>query len=78
MNFYPQDNPFKNFDNDKADSLIQHAESICRDETDAAAHLAACLMALVPDLNLAINMIGYVESQAATDPWKIFPQNRRN
>jgi hypothetical protein len=60
-----KDDPFKNFDNDKADSLLQHAESICDDEIDAAAHLAACLMALVPDLDLAINMIGYVEFQAA-------------
>tara|TARA_Y100000593_G_scaffold71367_1_gene131035 strand:+ start:362 stop:559 length:198 start_codon:yes stop_codon:yes gene_type:complete len=56
-------NPFANFHPDKADKLLEFAESICVDEIDAAAHLAACLMGLVPRKEVANAMLDYVEHQ---------------
>ena len=58
-------NFFANFDPDKADKLLKYAESICVDEIDAAAHLAACLMGLVPRKEIASIMLDYIEIQAA-------------
>jgi hypothetical protein len=41
------------FDPNKAKQLVNLAEKICDDEQQAALHLAACLMRLVPDLEYA-------------------------
>ena len=57
-------NPFANFDPEKADKLLAFAEEICIDEIDAAAHLAACLMGIVPNSKHALVMLEYVELQA--------------
>lgn len=54
-------NAFSNFDPDKADKLLALAEEICIDEIDAAAHLAASLMSIVPNSKHALVMLGYVE-----------------
>ena len=60
----PKDNPFSNFDPEKADQLLSFAQSLCKDEIDAAAHFAACLMGLVPTLEIATTMLEYVDIQA--------------
>jgi hypothetical protein len=57
-------NPFANFDPEKADTLLAVAKEMCIDEIDAAAHLAACLMGLVPRKEIANAMLDYVELQA--------------
>ena len=65
----PENNPFKDFDPEKADQILSFAQSICKDEIDAAAHFAACLMGLCPRLEVAISMVEYVAMQEAV--WKI-------
>jgi hypothetical protein len=56
--------PFKGFDPNKADQLLNLAEEICDDEQQAALHLAACLMGLVPDLEYAQLLCKCVDIQA--------------
>jgi hypothetical protein len=56
--------PFKGFDPNKADQLLRLAEEICEDEQQAALHLAACLMGLVPDLKYAHLLCECVDIQA--------------
>ena len=56
--------PFKDFDPDKADQLLNLAEKICDDEQQAALHLAACLMGLVPDLKYAQILCESVDIEA--------------
>ena len=53
-------NPFKDYAPEKADQIFAHAESICVDEVDAAAHFAACLMSIVRDPDVAHQMLDYV------------------
>jgi hypothetical protein len=56
--------PFKGFDPNKADQLLRLAEEICDNEQEAALHLAACLMGLVPDLQYAHLLCECVDIQA--------------
>tara|TARA_R100000995_G_scaffold13453_1_gene5378 strand:- start:216 stop:416 length:201 start_codon:yes stop_codon:yes gene_type:complete len=55
--------PFQGFDPNKADKLLNLAEEICDDEQQAALHLAACLMGLVPDLKYAEKLCQAIDIQ---------------
>jgi hypothetical protein len=53
--------PFKDFNPEKSVKLLELAESICRDEFDAAEHLAVSFMSLCPNLDIATTMIKTVD-----------------
>jgi len=57
--------PFENWTPEKGDQIMALVESICEDEVDAAAHLASCLLALIPDGDSAISLVRYLYTQFA-------------
>ena len=58
-------NPFINFSSDKANKIFDFAEAVCVDEIDAAAHFAACLMALCPSRDIAETLLKFVDAEGA-------------
>ncbi len=58
-------NPFINFSSEKADKIFDFAEAVCVDEIDAAAHFAACLMALCPSRDIAETLLKFVDVEGA-------------
>jgi hypothetical protein len=54
--------PFKHWTVTKADNLLRFTEKLCKNEEDAAAHLAACLMALT-NLENAVELCCAVERE---------------
>lgn len=54
------EHPFEHWSPAKANKIIDFVEKVCRDEEDAAAHLATCLMALT-SLENGVKLCEFVE-----------------
>ena len=51
------------YDPEKSIEMLRYVEGICADEVEAAMHLAVCLVALCPDLDIALDLVRYIDSQ---------------
>jgi hypothetical protein len=55
--------PFADFDQEKSVKLLELAESICSNKFDAAEHIAACLITVCPNLDIAETVLNCVDTE---------------